>query len=172
MGAEIASVVRSEMTVNFDKVQFWTDNMATLDWVKSIKHQKVYIANRIAKILANCEWGQGNFVPGKINPADHGTRGLFLTDLKEKWLSLPKFLHENPVRHLQRDQQYRETYSKKRIRAIERRRFSLVITRVYSEKCLANGSNCEMPQWKRQTSTILWNKNINWSTKQTRSQVS
>ena len=66
--------------------------MATLGWIKSTKHQKVFVANRIAKILANSQSEQWNFLPGKINPADHGTRGLSLTDLKEKWLSAPKFL--------------------------------------------------------------------------------
>ncbi|XP_075253255.1 uncharacterized protein LOC142345059 [Convolutriloba macropyga] len=30
MGAELASFVRSEMTAQFDKIQFWTDSMATL----------------------------------------------------------------------------------------------------------------------------------------------
>ena len=30
MGAELASFVRNEMTANFDKIQFWTDSMATL----------------------------------------------------------------------------------------------------------------------------------------------
>ena len=29
MGAELASFVRSEMTAHFDKIQFWTDSMAT-----------------------------------------------------------------------------------------------------------------------------------------------
>ena len=30
MGAELASFVRSEMRAHFDKIQFWTDSMATL----------------------------------------------------------------------------------------------------------------------------------------------
>ena len=79
------------MTIQFDKIQFWTDSMATLGWIKSTKHQKVFVAKRIAKILANSQSEQCIFVPGKVNPADHGTRGLSLTDLKEKWLSAPKF---------------------------------------------------------------------------------
>ena len=109
MGAELASFVRSEMPAHFDKIQFWTDSMATLGWIKSTKHQKVFVANRIAKILASSKSEQWNFVPGKINPADHGTRGLSLTDLKEKWLSAPKILLENPVPNFQRDQQFTET---------------------------------------------------------------
>ena len=35
MGAELASFVRSEMTAHFDKIQFWTDSMVTLGWIKS-----------------------------------------------------------------------------------------------------------------------------------------
>ena len=43
------------------------------------------------------------------NPADHGKRELFLTALKEKWLSAAKFLLENPVPSFQRDQQIETT---------------------------------------------------------------
>ena len=52
---------------------------------------------------------QWNFVPGKNNPEDHGTRGLFFTDLNEKWLSAPEFLLEDPVPKFQRDQQFTAT---------------------------------------------------------------
>ena len=52
MGAEFASFVRSEMTAHFDNIQFWTDSMATLGRIKSTKHQKVFVANRIAKIFS------------------------------------------------------------------------------------------------------------------------
>ena len=97
------------MTAHFDKIQFWTDIRATLVWIKSTKHQKLFVANRNAKILANSKSGQWNFVPGKINPADYGTRGLSLTDLKEKKLSAPKFLLINPVPNFQRDQQFTAT---------------------------------------------------------------
>ena len=61
------------------------------------------------KTLANYKSEQWNFVPGKINPADHGTRGLSLIDLKEKWLSAPIFLLENPVPNFQRDQKFTAT---------------------------------------------------------------
>ena len=42
MGAELASFVGSEMTAHFDKIQFWTDSMVTLGWIKSTKQQKVF----------------------------------------------------------------------------------------------------------------------------------
>ena len=34
--------------------------------------------------------------PGKLNPADHGARGLKPTELEEKWLQGPKFLFQDP----------------------------------------------------------------------------
>ena len=61
------------------------------------------------KILANSKSEQWKFLPRKINPADHGTRGLSLTDLKEKWLSAAKFLPENPISNFQREQQFTAT---------------------------------------------------------------
>ena len=97
------------MTAHFDKIQFRTDSMATLGWIKSTEHQKVFVADKISKILANSKSEQWNFVTFKINPADHGTRGLSLADLNEKWLSAPKFLLENPVPNFQRGQQYTAT---------------------------------------------------------------
>ena len=98
------------MTAHFDKIQFWTDSMATLGWIKSKKHQSfLFVANRTAKILTNSKSEKWNFVPGKVNPADHRTRGLSLIDLKEQWLSALKLHLENTVPNFQRDQQFTAT---------------------------------------------------------------
>ena len=39
MGLELASFIRSEMTVHIDKIGIWFDSTATLGLVKSTKHQ-------------------------------------------------------------------------------------------------------------------------------------
>ena len=39
MGAELASFVVTEMTLNFSSVHFWTDSTATLGWINSDKRQ-------------------------------------------------------------------------------------------------------------------------------------
>ena len=39
MGAELASFVVTEMTLNFSSVHFWTDSTATLGWISSDKRQ-------------------------------------------------------------------------------------------------------------------------------------
>ena len=51
MGAELASYVVTEMTSNFSSVHFWTDSTATLGWINLDKRQKVFVANRVKKIL-------------------------------------------------------------------------------------------------------------------------
>ena len=50
MGAELASFVVTEMTLNFS-VHFWTDSTATLGWINSEKRQKDFVANGVNKIL-------------------------------------------------------------------------------------------------------------------------
>ena len=72
------------MKVHFVKTVNLTDSMATLGWIKSTKRQKLFVANRVAKILANSQSEHWNFVTCKVKPTDHGTGGLFLTHLKEK----------------------------------------------------------------------------------------
>ena len=96
MGAELASFVVTEMTLNFSSVHFWTDSTATLGWINSDKRQKVFVANRVNKILEHSKAEEWKHIPGKLNPADHGTRGLKPSELEEKWLQGPKFLFQDP----------------------------------------------------------------------------
>ena len=51
MGAELGSFVVTEMKLNFSSVHLWTDSTATLGWINSDKRQKVFVANRVDKIL-------------------------------------------------------------------------------------------------------------------------
>ena len=96
MGAQLASFVVTEMTLNFSSVHFWTDSTATLGWINSDKRQKVFVANRVNKILEHSKAEEWKHIPGKLNPANHGTRGLKPSELEEKWLQGPKFLFQDP----------------------------------------------------------------------------
>ena len=96
MGAEQASFVVTEMTSNCSSVYLWTDSTATLGWINSDKPQKVFVANRINKILKHFKAEEWKHIPRKFNPADHGTRGLKPSELKEKWLQGTKFLFQDP----------------------------------------------------------------------------
>ena len=84
------------MKVNFSSVHFWTDSTATLGWLNSDKRHKFFVASSVNKILEHSKAEKWKHIPGKFNPADHGTRGLKPSKLKEKWLQGPKFLFQDP----------------------------------------------------------------------------
>ena len=52
----------------------------------------MYIANRLTKIHEISNPDNWRHIPGKMNPADHGTRGLNPTDIPKLWLQPPDFL--------------------------------------------------------------------------------
>ena len=52
----------------------------------------MYIANRLNKIAENSKKDDWRYVPGKLNPADHGTRGVAPCDLQKSWITSPSFL--------------------------------------------------------------------------------
>ena len=80
------------MTKDMKSKKFWTDSTAVLSWIKSKDRQKMYIANRLNKIAENSNKDDRRHVPGKRNPADHGTRGLAPCDLQKLWITAPSFL--------------------------------------------------------------------------------
>ncbi|XP_075243710.1 uncharacterized protein LOC142337962 [Convolutriloba macropyga] len=91
LGAELAGFCESEMTTTITSKHFWTDSTATLGWTQSKQRQKMYIANRLTKFTRILTPTIGD-IPGKRNPADHGTRGLNPSDIPKLWLRPPDFL--------------------------------------------------------------------------------
>ena len=92
LGAELAGFCESEMTTTITSKHFWTDSMATLGWIQSKRRQKKYIDNRLTKIHENSNPDNWRHIPGKMNPADHGTRGLTPSDIPNLWPQPPDFL--------------------------------------------------------------------------------
>ncbi|XP_075246014.1 uncharacterized protein LOC142339679 [Convolutriloba macropyga] len=92
LGAQLAGFCETEMTIDLKNKMFWTDSTAVLSWIKSKDQQKMYIANRLNKIDENSNKDDGLHVPGKMNPADHGTRGLAPCGLQKLWITAPSFL--------------------------------------------------------------------------------
>ena len=76
LGAEIAGFCESEMTTTISSKHFWTDSTATLGWIHSKQRQKMYIANRLAKIHENSKPDSWRRISGNMNPANLGARGL------------------------------------------------------------------------------------------------
>lgn len=78
------------------KYVFWTDSKTALMWIRSdVANLKMFVANRVQRILLASNTGEWRWVPTDENPADLASRGLngeeFL-DAADKWFYGPDFL--------------------------------------------------------------------------------
>ncbi|XP_065192575.1 uncharacterized protein LOC135823654 [Sycon ciliatum] len=95
LGARLGQYVSGAVGVGTDDVNYWTDSMNVLYWVRSLSRKfKVDVGNRISEIQRLSRPAQWQHVPGKENPADLPTRGLSAQQLVERgtWWSGPRFL--------------------------------------------------------------------------------
>jgi hypothetical protein len=95
LGARLHESVKSELDLSISESYFWTDSLIVLQYISNDSTRlKTFVANRVSEVrqLTNVE--QWRFVPGLLNPADDGSRGLSAADLqlKGRWLKGPEFL--------------------------------------------------------------------------------
>ena len=78
----------------------WTDSTIVLTWIKGdLGRWKMFVENRVKEILTLTSPLQWGHCPGKYNPADLVTRGVFPEDLLKSnhWIHGPDFL-SSPLR--------------------------------------------------------------------------
>jgi len=95
IGARLGKFIRTNLNVGENDVHFWTDSMITFHWIRSSSKQwKQFVANRVSEIQSLTVPGNWNHCAGKENPADRGTRGTSVRDLKEDdlWWHGPEWL--------------------------------------------------------------------------------
>ena len=73
---------------------YWTDSMATLHWIRTIKPWKQYVSHRVFEIHSLSNREQWQHCPGCLNPADIPSRGMKNSKLadNEIWWTGPSFL--------------------------------------------------------------------------------
>ena len=75
----------------------WSDNEASLQWVRNNKSSIVYVRNRVSEINRILEHYPAKLlhVPTKDNPGDHLSRGLTITKLLESnWFTGPAWIYD------------------------------------------------------------------------------
>lgn len=82
MGALLARTVASALKLSMERVQFFTDSADVLFWIRGQKLHKPFVENRLRVIRADVDPLQWRHVPGIMNPADLGTRGVPLAQLQ------------------------------------------------------------------------------------------
>ena len=79
---------------------YWTDSMATLHWIRTIKPWKQYVSHRVFEIHSLSNREQWQHCPGCLNPADIPSRGMKSSKLadNEMWWTGPSFLKSSECR--------------------------------------------------------------------------
>ena len=94
----LRQLIEKEHDIKMDSVTHWTDSMTVLRWLHAAhKKQQVFVANRVGEILDQSTLDEWRHVKGSMNPADIGTRGVTLEQLREsEWLHGPAWLQDKP----------------------------------------------------------------------------
>ena len=95
LGNKLAQSIANVLSISKKQMIFWSDSTDVLWWVRGYSRIfKPFVANRIGEIQSSSNPEQWRYVPTKINPADHLTRGLKVSELIEEnsWWEGPEYL--------------------------------------------------------------------------------
>ncbi|KAL0169529.1 hypothetical protein M9458_034125 [Cirrhinus mrigala] len=98
-GAQLAKVLKTELTLPLTGVTLWSDSTTVLSWLLSDScHFKVFVGTRVAEIQDLTESDTWRYVQSSDNPADAITRGKSPSDLhkESRWNRGPAFLRQRP----------------------------------------------------------------------------
>ena len=98
LGNKLAQSIANVLSISKQQMIFWSDSTDVLWWVRGYSRIfKPFVANRIGEIQSSSNPEQWRYVPTKINPADHLTRGLKVSELIEKnsWWEGPEYLRSS-----------------------------------------------------------------------------
>ena len=99
LALRLYNLIRKEIDVLIERVRFRTESRTVLQYINNENRRfKSLVANRVAEIHASSQPADWKHVPGVLNPADDGTRGLSIDELNSKnsrWLHGPEFLWQD-----------------------------------------------------------------------------
>ena len=95
LGARLCASVKKELGEIATRIFYWCDSQTVLQWIhsKTCKYH-AFVAHRVTEISDTSTAIQWRHVPGELNPADDGSRGipaLHLTS-QHRWFRGPDFL--------------------------------------------------------------------------------
>ncbi|XP_067036347.1 uncharacterized protein [Acropora muricata] len=76
IGLRLTKQLCEALEIEQTKVTYWVDSCNVGYWIHSqSRNFKPFVAHRVGEIQKDSNPEQWRYVPGKLNPADHGTRG-------------------------------------------------------------------------------------------------
>ncbi|KAJ8723487.1 hypothetical protein PYW08_003399 [Mythimna loreyi] len=92
--------IEHAMRIPASNIYAWTDSTIVLAWLSGDPHKwKTFVANRVVEIAENVNNNRWFHVSSECNPADIGSRGMLLVDLKRSdlWWKGPAWLSETEI---------------------------------------------------------------------------
>lgn len=81
-GAQLARLLKTELTLQIDSTILWTDSTTVLTWLQSESCRfKFFVGTQVAEVQELTEPKSWRYVDSSRNPADDITRGRTLKDL-------------------------------------------------------------------------------------------
>lgn len=99
--AKLMAQVGSAMRVLASQMYAWTDSTIVIAWLSGEPTRwKSFVANRVVEVLENVDNKHWHHVQSHENPADLGSRGMLLSELKncELWWKGPRWLSEKEIK--------------------------------------------------------------------------
>lgn len=95
LGTKIVSIIKQELTLNIDKIYYWSDSSTVLAWLNTNKKLPVFEGNRVRSILSSSKREDWYWLSTKVNIADLSTRDETLhLSSDDPWFKGPTFLAE------------------------------------------------------------------------------
>ena len=95
--ADLMNKVKNRVSYAVDEIFYWSDSQIALAWIAHPSaNLKTFVTNRVADIQESSEIKNWHHIPGKINPADHISRGLYPKDLVDckEWFEGSQFFKQ------------------------------------------------------------------------------
>lgn len=97
IAVRLSNLVKAELDWTINQITFWTDSTTVLQYIKNENRRfHRFVSTRLEEIHEHTKPEQWRHVPGVLNPADDGSRGLPIEAFHPKcrWWSGPAFLSQ------------------------------------------------------------------------------
>ena len=95
IGIRLTKQISAALEIPVTDTTFWVDSMNVLHWIHGrSRDYKPFVAHRVGEIHDNSCPDQWRYVPTEWNPADFGSRGMTVSEMKnsQQWWFGPEFL--------------------------------------------------------------------------------
>ena len=96
MAVRLSKLITAEFDWEIDNIIFWTDSTTVLQYIYNESRRfHRFVATRLEEIHEHTKPDQWRYVPGRLNPADDGSRGLSIEAFTPGYRVGPDFLHQS-----------------------------------------------------------------------------